>query len=96
MLEEAIMLFGNREPQLTTERAILCPDVYAYALITNHVHLLLSADRTKFAGELMKVLGQRYVQYVNRTYQRSGTLWEGRFRFCSIQEETYLACVSAL
>ena len=41
----------------------------------------------------MKALGQRYVQYVNRTYRRSGTLWEGRYRSCLTQEETYLlAC----
>lgn len=33
---------------------------------------------------------QRYVQYVNRTYRRSGTLWEGRFRSCLLQEEDYL------
>ena len=38
----------------------------------------------------MKMLGQRYVQYVNRTYRRSGTLWEGRFRSCLLQEEGYL------
>lgn len=41
----------------------------------------------------MKHLGQRYVQYVNRAYRRSGTLWEGRFRSCLAQEEGYvLAC----
>ena len=41
----------------------------------------------------MKHLGQRYVQYVNRTYRRSGTLWEGRFRSCLTQSEDYvLAC----
>lgn len=41
----------------------------------------------------MKALGQRYVQYVNRTYRRSGTLWEGRFRSCLTQEDDYLlAC----
>lgn len=41
----------------------------------------------------MKALGQRYVQYVNRTYRRSGTLWEGRFRSCLTQDESYLlAC----
>ncbi|WP_430229417.1 transposase [Nitrosomonas communis] len=68
-------------------------NVHAYVLMTNHVHLLLSADRTESTGELMKALGQRYVQYVNRTYQRSGTLWDGRFRSCLIQEEDYLlAC----
>jgi putative transposase len=42
---------------------------------------------------MMKALGQRYVQYVNRTYRRSGTLWEGRFRSCPTQAEGYLlAC----
>ncbi|XCN74007.1 MAG: transposase [Candidatus Electrothrix aestuarii] len=64
--------------------------VHAYVLMTNHVHLLLTPKKADSAGSLMKRLGQRYVQYVNRTYQRSGTLWEGRFRSCIIQEETYL------
>jgi putative transposase len=42
---------------------------------------------------MMKHLGQRYVQYVNRTYRRSGTLWEGRFRSCLAQDDRYvLAC----
>ena len=42
----------------------------------------------------MKSPGQRYVQYVNRTYRRSGTLWEGRFRSCLTQEDDYLlACL---
>ena len=67
--------------------------VHAYVLMTNHVHLLISADRGEAPGALMKALGQRYVQYVNRSYQRSGTLWEGRFRSCLTQDETYLlAC----
>lgn len=67
--------------------------VHAYVLMTNHVHLLLSSSKPEGAGALMKALGQRYVQYVNRTYHRSGTLWEGRFRSCLVQEEAYLlAC----
>jgi len=67
--------------------------IHAYVLMTNHVHLLLSAGRADAPGALMKALGQRYVQHVNRTYRRSGTLWEGRFRSCLVQEETYLlAC----
>ncbi len=44
-------------------------------------------------ASLSMVASERYVQYVNRTYRRSGTLWEGRFRSCLTQEETYLlAC----
>jgi len=58
--------------------------------MTNHVHLLLSGDEAESTGRLMKALGQRYAQYVNRTYRRSGTLWEGRYRSCLTQQETYL------
>jgi len=64
--------------------------VHAFVLMTNHVHLLLSADAAEAPGALMKALGQRYVQYVNRLYRRSGTLWEGRFRSCPTQAEDYL------
>lgn len=67
--------------------------IHAYVLMTNHVHLLVSAKRGGAVGEMMKALGQRYVQYFNRTYQRSGTLWEGRYRSCLTQAEEYLlAC----
>lgn len=67
--------------------------IHAYVLTTNHVHLLLTPQAADGASLLMKNLGQRYVQYVNRAYRRSGTLWEGRFRSCLAQEEAYvLAC----
>ena len=64
--------------------------VHAYVLMTNHIHLLITPKKSDSAGELMKRLGQRYVQYINRTYQRSGTLWEGRFRSCIAQQDDYL------
>lgn len=68
--------------------------IHAYILMTNHVHLLLSADSADSTGLMMKALGQRYVQYFNRTYRRSGTLWEGRFRSCLTQDDGYLlACM---
>jgi putative transposase len=67
--------------------------VHAYTLMTNHVHLLVTPQTTLASGALMKRLGQRYVQYVNRTYCRSGSLWEGRYRSCIAQDETYvLSC----
>ena len=67
--------------------------IHAWCLMSNHVHLLVSPQEQSSAGSLMKGIGQRYVQYVNRTYGRSGTLWEGRFRSCLVQSESYvLAC----
>jgi putative transposase len=64
--------------------------IHAYVLMTNHVHLLITPDKHESAGHMMKKLGQRYVQYFNRTHRRSGTLWEGRYRSCLIQSEVYL------
>ena len=64
--------------------------IHAYVLMTNHVHLLVTPQHTDSASLLMKHLGQRYVQYINRTYHRSGTLWEGRFRSCLAQDDTYV------
>ena len=61
--------------------------IHAYVLMTNHVHLLITPETSSSAGLLMKKLGQRYVQYINRTYRRSGSLWEGRFRSCLAQQE---------
>ena len=64
--------------------------VHAYVLMTNHVHLLLTPVTADGPSFMMKHLGQRYVQHVNRTYRRSGTLWEGRFRSSIVQEQSYL------
>jgi putative transposase len=64
--------------------------IHAYVLMTNHVHLLLTPLEEDSASQLMKHLGQRYVQYVNRVHERSGTLWEGRFRSSLVQRRHYL------
>ena len=64
--------------------------VHAYCLMTNHIHLLLSAPSSGELGGLMQDMGRRYVQYVNRTYRRSGGLWQGRYKSGYIQTERYL------
>jgi putative transposase len=67
--------------------------VHAYVLMTNHVHLLMTPATDRGPARLMKGLGQRYVQSINRTYHRTGTLFEGRFRSALIETDGYLlAC----
>ena len=67
--------------------------VHAYCLMTNHVHLLLTPPSAAACTALMRDLGQRYVQYFNRRHERTGTLWEGRFRSCVAESARYvLAC----
>ena len=64
--------------------------VHAYVLMTNHVHLLMTAEDAAGVPQVMKRLGQRYVQHVNRRYQRTGGLFEGRFRSSLIEADGYL------
>jgi putative transposase len=43
---------------------------------------------------MMQSLGRRYVQYINSKYQRTGTLWEGRYRSGLVDKDGYLAACS--
>jgi putative transposase len=64
--------------------------LHAYCLMTNHVHLLLTPQAEGACTGLMRDLGQRYVQYFNRHHERTGTLWEGRFRSCIAESALYV------
>jgi putative transposase len=65
-------------------------DIHVYVLMTNHVHLLVTLGQPESISRLMQSVGRRYVQYINYTYKRSGTLWEGRYKASLIQSEQYL------
>jgi putative transposase len=64
--------------------------VHAYVLMTNHVHLLMTPEAAGQVSWTLQALGRRYVRYVNDRYGRTGTLWEGRFKSCLVDSETYL------
>ena len=64
--------------------------LHAYVLMTNHVHLLVTPMADHGVSHLMQDVGRKYVRYVNHTYGRSGTLWEGRFKASLVDSEAYL------
>lgn len=68
--------------------------VYAWCLMTNHVHLILQpGNDTEGLSRLMKRLAGRQTRCVNRLERRTGSLWEGRFKSSPIETEAYLlAC----
>jgi putative transposase len=67
--------------------------IHAYCLMPNHVHILATPARLASSAALMKELSQRYTHYFNEKHQRTGTLWEGRFRSCVAESARYaLAC----
>jgi len=59
--------------------------VHAYVLMPNHVHLLATPSTDQSLARAMQTLGRRYVTQFNQRHQRSGTLWEGRFRTALIE-----------
>ncbi|WP_341938815.1 transposase [Marinimicrobium sp. C2-29] len=66
--------------------------VHAYCLMTNHIHFLATPLEEDALSATMKVVGSRYAQFVNRKYERTGTLWEGRHRASLIETGRYLLC----
>jgi putative transposase len=67
--------------------------LHAYVLMTNHVHLLLTPPSGEAVSRFIMALGRRYVQYINKTYRRTGTLWDSRYKSSLIQADEYLlAC----
>lgn len=71
----------------SSERA-RCP-VHAYVLMTNHVHLLVTASEARAPARMMQALGRTYVRYFNDRHGRTGTLWEGRYRSSLIGSARY-------
>jgi putative transposase len=69
--------------------------IHAYVLMGNHFHLLAAPQTADGLPQMMQAVGRRYVRYFNDIHQRSGTLWEGRYRSTLIQAERYLlACMA--
>jgi len=63
--------------------------IHSFCLMTNHVHLAVQVRETPLS-RIMQNLGFRYTQYVNRRQQKSGHLFQGRFKALLIDADGYL------
>ena len=75
-------------------KKILGCKIYAYCLMTNHVHLIVdTGSEVENLALLIKRVSGRQTRYVNKLEGRKGTLWEGRYKSSPIQQNEYLlAC----
>ncbi len=64
--------------------------IHAYVLLPNQIHILCSPPDKESASRMMQYQGRRYVPYVNATYGKTGTLWQGRYKASLIDPETWL------
>lgn len=76
---------------LSEWKTLLGVAVYAWCLMTNHIHLVLNPGLDgNSIGLLMKRLAARQTRYVNKYENRSGSLWDGRYKSSPIQSDSYL------
>lgn len=76
---------------LAEAKAEHCIRLYSYCLMTNHVHLLISpGENAAGVSDFMRMLAGRQTRYANKLENRTGTLWEGRFKASLVDTEAYL------
>jgi putative transposase len=69
-------------------------DIHGYVLMTNHFHLLVTPSHAKSLPLMMQGIGGLYVPFYNQRYDRTGTLWERRYRAFPLHDEMYwLTCL---
>ena len=67
--------------------------LHAYVLMTNHVHLLITPSEPESVSRVMQDLCRDFVRTINKSYRRTGTLWEGRFKSSLVDTSRYcLTC----
>lgn len=67
--------------------------IHAFALMTNHTHLLVTPMAERAIPQVIQAIGRSYVQAINKKHDRTGTLWEGRYRASPVQDDLYfLTC----
>ncbi len=68
--------------------------VHAYVVMDTHLHLLATPEVGEGLSLMMQSLGRRYVAAFNKRHQRSGPLWDGRFRAAPLEADAHLlACM---
>ena len=67
--------------------------LWAYCLMSNHFHLLVTPDSSDGLGKCLHGVTCRYAQYFNNKWGRRGRLWENRYFSCPVDKDKYLWAV---
>jgi putative transposase len=73
--------WGKREPIVS---------LLAYVIMPNHFHLILKERQNGGVSKFMHKITMSYSKYVNAKYKESGTLFQGRFKSLSVDEDNYM------
>jgi len=68
--------------------------VHGYVLMTTHLHLVVTPASASSLPRMMQTVGRSYVRFYNTRYERTGALWEGRYRAAILHDEKYwISCL---
>ena len=77
---------------LQTYKGVCDYQLLAYCLMSNHVHLLVKVNQMPL-GDVMRRIAGKYARHFNDEYQRSGHLFQDRFKSEPIDDDGYLLAV---
>ncbi|OGX38318.1 MAG: hypothetical protein A3C53_02540 [Omnitrophica WOR_2 bacterium RIFCSPHIGHO2_02_FULL_68_15] len=63
--------------------------LFAYALMTNHAHLMVQTGQTHSVSKFMQWLNTSYTIYVNKRHQRVGHVFQGRYHSVLVEKDSY-------
>jgi len=64
--------------------------IHSYVLMPDYFEFVATPAREEALPKFMQSLGRKYVWYYNKKYNRSGTLWEGRYKSSIVEAKRYL------
>jgi putative transposase len=64
-------------------------DIHAWCLMPNHYHLLLSPRTENGIALFMKKVNMGYSKYFNEKYERTGSLWQGKYKKLLIERDAH-------
>ena len=64
--------------------------IHAYVIMSNHLYLLVSPQTKQSLSRTLQSVGRRYTQYFNKAFDRSGNLWNSRYKTTLIDAKRYL------
>lgn len=68
-------------------------EILAFVLMPNHYHLLIKPLVENGLSEFMRKIGTGYTHYFNIRYERSGTLFQGKYKFVRIENDEQLSYI---
>lgn len=65
-------------------------EILAFCLMDNHFHMLVRQKEANGITIFMRKIGTGYTNYINKKYERNGSLFQGKFKSVHVQKDAHL------